>query len=829
MYYLALFIDNRKYQTIGLRPDNSPDVNRPAPSFVLERTPGQARPLLSIACEAPLVHNGGYQNDRPIDWPATEPEKTPEGVRLHLRAQQTMPPTPQPLPPPTRTDGGFRVQPEGNRCQLVALPGNTDARLSVTLSVEIDGLTYTETLIFHLVEKARIFDVVLDFGSEASQVVISQRDGVDYLDRMKIVDRLVEHYYPNLKGESFHQQTGKEAGQSNDDPELYRSAFFIKKEGAVFLPDCPPGQHGEEELLNLLTDRTKTLELIQDRELVSNLKLAHLGAYKFNIQFADPATNKSGVVQKDFLEILIELQQAVINYFLQTVLKVIHSKTRNEESVYIVVKLLMPNVFSQKKIAQMIAGTAKSLQAVVADTGQKLTGYEISTISESDAAFLGFKREKEKTLREGQPSFFETDGHYLIIDAGKGTTDYSIVQFGEKAELTSRYRSGFIGAGNVLSYAFIDSIFASICGLNAEDRQRAIFDVMQRARVADQLQFTEMIERLKRAYNPNATYKPLAQLIDFSAVKAQVEDPNEPGTLETITNLLKNMVEIQKQESILDEWQIIRQTVNDTAQQIFKSVYYSGLFVRDDPKKPLIRKVILTGRGFLFGPLQTAISNIFSPFWVETVRASDLKKVCLSGSFSTDRINFESNLVGIPDRRSLFGNPGMQVHQIDKGDGVVVTLPILNQLRSLDSVYNRAKPVLDRAKKAWQDMKQAIDDGAQVSAAPERAHPPVVTDALSKEELFLLRGQVVNNFNRRTQTITVSGLDYKKHQIDSPVVNIFYTGETFLIRNAHTCSELETERDFPEDTPWVFRTLFPFLRIQNSAEVQVALLEQDTF
>jgi hypothetical protein len=825
MYHLAILVDNRKYQIVQLQSATVVYTRTPAPSFVLEQATGQTRLLLSIAHEAPFILYGGYKGDRPIDWSSVQLAQTPEGVRLQLRALESNASLDQPTPA-TAMEGPFRVQHEQNRCQLLIKQGfYSEARettLSVTLSVVIDELEYVGTLLFHIVPKAQIFDVVMDFGSEASQVVTSQRGGSDILYRMNLVDTLIEYYYQNLAGQDLHQRTGT----TTDDAELYRSAFFIRKEGAVFFPEQPPGKHGNDELLNLLTAKQDINRLIQERELISNLKLAHLGAYHFEVQFADITSNAFGVQQKNILNTLIELQQAVVNYFLQAVLKKIYRNTP-DVPVYVVVKLLMPNVFEQKKTARMVAGTAAGLQQMVADAATKLSGYEISTISESDAAFLGFKREKEKALRTGQPSFFETDGRYLIIDAGKGTTDFSIIQFGENAQLTSLYRSGFIGAGNVLSYAFIDSVFASICGPNAEARQRAIFAVMQRAGIADRLQFTEIIERLKRDYNPNARYRPLGEVVDLSTVKRQVEDPNEPGTLEAITALLEQVANTQK--SIADESNIISQTVVDAARRIYDEVYNSGLFFDIDTRKPLIKKIILTGRGFLFGALQTAISSLFGEFGLETVRAGDLKKVCLSGAFSTDHINHESNLTGYPDLQMLFGNPGAQIRQIDKGDGVIILVPTLSRFKSLDRVLDTVRPFLDKAWRELNKFKEAANDEFLVSATQAQHRPPVQSDVLGAEERFLIKGRNFPHFNRHKQTVTICGIDYKQHDINSSVVNIFYTGETFIIRDANTCSELSVAPEFFQRTHWVFRTLFPFSAMAKPGDVQVTMLETDAF
>jgi hypothetical protein len=847
MYHLALYIDNRKYHIGQLRGAAENTANGPIPSFVLERAIGQNRPLLSIATQAKLIFHGGFGQDQLIDWTSVRPEQTTQGVRLHLKAlAPTEKPANKAIPKasePTVSDGMFQVRFQGNRCVLEVNSASCPDQVSVTLAVDVEGTTYEQCLQLHLVAKAHIHDIVLDFGSEASQLVISKRNS-DGLFRLNLVDTLLKYYYPTLGGKALHQRISddakpsengiktEESAASSEDQELYRSAFFVRRKKAVFLPDAPPGTHREEEFLNLLTNRSEINTLVAERELVSNLKLAHLGAYDFTVEFKEATQNSFGVKEKKFFDTLPALQQAVVDYFLQAAIQTIHEQTAENEPVYVVVKLLMPNVFEQRKITRMLYGVIHYLGSLVAKANYRLNGFEISTVSESDAAFLGFKREREKASRQGNANLLKTGAHYLIIDVGKGTTDFSIVHIDKTGELTSKYRSGFIGAGNVLSYAFIDTVFAALCGPNAETRQKAIFSVMDRVGIADKLRFTELIDKLKRAYKPGATYKPLQEFARFTTVKDLVSDPDDPSVLEALTSLLADVA--SQQESILDEYDIIKESVKKTANQIFHTVYYSGFFVAPDkPDKSLIDRIILTGRGFKFEPLRQAVGHVFRMhgYNIAIEQADELKKVSLSGSFSSDHINFESNLVGVPDVRWLFDSPGLHmpnmpaINVIDQGNGHQVPVPKLNSLQTIASSYHQIKSIWDKLK---EDANKAATLSPENGPAPT-SQAALPDEGLQGEERFVLEGKTFINFNRRKQNITICGVDYRDHSIDSPQVNIYYTGETFLIRSEQACSELGIERDFVKQSQWVSRTLFPFARLTRWQDVQVELLEQDAF
>ncbi|GAB4051890.1 hypothetical protein [Spirosoma litoris] len=806
MYYLALLIDNRKYHVAHLYPADSIPTGIVMPSFVLEHQAGQGRLLLSIVRQAKLICRGGYSFDRWLDWSSLTVDYSGSGLTLHMRTSHEASVINDLAAPLPSVPDAFKLMKTPNRYELTAGRRYIASSLVVTLSIEVDETIYESKMLIHLVPQGQIFDVVMDFGSEASQIVTYRRGGNAIISRVKMVDNLIDYYYPDLAGKDLHQRVS--------DKELYRSAFFIKKEGSVFDPNAKPGINGNNEFLNLLTAKDEKNRLTAERILVSNLKLAHLGAYNFTVKFAskDPKINAFGALQHTFQDTIVKLQQAVINYFMQTVLEEIRRSTRDSQPLYMNVKLLVPNVFEQNKVAKLALGTKKGLDEIAEKYPDfKLNGVEVSTISESDAAFLGFKREQDDLVRQGNASFFEQSGRYLIIDAGKGTTDFSILEINPTTyQLSSLYRSGFIGAGNILSYAFIDTVFTSICGIDDEERKRAIYAVTKRADIADKLQFTEVIEKLKHSYDPTRNYQPLQEVVDFATVRSQLFDANEPGTLGTIANLLEQVW--QQQGSIRDEWQIINRTVNEIANRIHREVIQSGRYADLEKGEVLVKKIILTGRGFLFEPLRKAISQAFD---IQTLKTDDLKKVCLSGAFSSDHINYESNLVGFPDVYQLFGRIGKQSKQIDTGNGVLLDIPI----------YSRVKRWLADKSKSWQDVKDAYGDEHLVSAIQiSSAENTPLSDEpseLSAEEEFLNHGKVFPNYNRNAKVVTICGLDYKKHHINSPTVNVFFTGDDFIIRDATTYSRLQVEPEFFRQTQLVSQTLYPFADISLPADVRV--------
>lgn len=800
MYYLPILIDNRKYQVAKLQPAHIDTLGSLTPSVVIERETGTNKPLWGIAHEAVLVHHGGFEADRKIDWATATIEPSGQTLRILLNEQTT---DTTALPTPA-ISGDFDMGNEAERWQCVVKHTYTAPDLMLVIEATIGSQQFIGRMHLHLVPQHQIYDVVMDFGSEASQVVYHRRQKSANFRRMELVGNLLDYYYEPLKGQRLHQQT--------DDKELYRSAFFVKKEGSVFDPTEPPGKHGDKELLNLLTSRANTDQLSEQNALVSNLKLAHLGAYNFTIKFQDSQSNAFGVLQQNFADSVVRLQQAVINYFLQTVLEEVRRSTRENRPIYLAVRLLVPNVFEQNKIAKIIYGTQQGLaQIATKNPSLQLKGMEVSTLSESDASFLGYKWEKDREVKYSQ-SYFEAGKRYLVIDVGKGTTDFSILQVhAETKQLASLYRSGFIGAGNVLSYAFVDTVMAALVGTNSDERQQLLFNIVKRSDISIKMRFMEVIEQFKINYNPQRKYRKIEDFINNrEELIRQINNPNEDA-LDAITRLLETIY--QQQNSIQDEFGIVIDTVNDLASRIHRQISQSGAFRDAETQEVKVAKLILTGRGFKFEPLAKAIKQIFG---ITTEIVEELKKICLQGAFSSDAINYESNLVGYPEVYQLFGKKGRQSKQIDKGNGVVINVPIYQRLKSILVTFNQNLDLFG-------DDHIISKSDIQGQAVAKASLQVVKTE----EEDFLLRGKSFEQFTRAEKVVSICGLDYRKHSIEGQSVNVFYTGEDFLIRGAKTASLLQIQPEFFKTNHLVVQTLFPFVELTQSSEVPVQSLEAD--
>jgi hypothetical protein len=790
MYYLAIQIENRKYHILPLR--NEPEPRQPIPSFVLQAQPGgAAKTIVSLWQETKLIYHGGTAYDRFIDWSALAIESIQDGVVVRLATSTTEPPPVKSIP--TLTDGGLVLDFSDRKCTLKA----SGSSVRLVFVAEIEGREYQGEIRCHLAPEKQIFDVVMDFGSEASQLVVRQRTSPN-LEAMNVVENLTQYFYSHLKGKRVHQQ---EPG-NND---LYKSAFFVKKEGVVFLPNNPPGTagiNGNEEFLNLLTDYDLINDLLKDRVLVSNLKLAHLRAYEFKVQFKSLAENVFKVQEKTFGDTIVKLQQAVIHYFLQAVLEQIKRSTRADAPIYLAVKLLMPNVFEQATVTRIINGTAEALhQKLTADPQGRFRGFEVGTISESDAAFLGFKYEQSQPGKK--QASLKPGGRYLIIDVGKGTTDFSIIELLNNHRAISTYRSGFVGAGNILTYAFIDTVFAALFGTDTVRRQQAILNVFGRAGVAGHLPFLAAIEQLKQNFKLNGNHPNLSQDSEVATIRKMLADPNEVGVLDAITNLVNKVA--GPTGGLADEFGIIGRTVEALSERILEQVTYSGQFRDPESGKTKLDQVILTGRGFLFDPFFEAIAALFKQYGVGVVRANAgpmMKKICLKGAFGQTSMNYESNVVGYPFRYGAFQE--------------IASLPGGSSTTGAGAIWDR----FGNTKNWLSSFEQTINSAATLPTQNQS-----IQTVLDNEEKRLIQGHDLGTLTDN-DVISICGISFQHHLNGS--LNVFYTGDGFIARNDQQSNPLTIHPTFRQKTPWEFKTLFPFLPMPVASAIVVEELTNDT-
>ena len=484
---------------------------------------------------------------------------------------------------------------------------------------------------------------ILDFGSEASQVYFEGDNG----------ELNLREAFCNLTG--YDNKKGYWQGRPDDDNELqtlYKSIYHIHTQpGPTYFGDLPMNNHQQTFIQSLLpVDHQNFDNLV----LLPNLKLIELLNYDINstdVIFGKKVDTKTGVDtfdtniinrERDSLGTQ-ELRDGILRQILCNFLAVIMNRKRSngDRSQCLYFTLLVPNVYHQKKVAKIIDGLYQDFDILCHRYQDRFACYrciEIQTISESDASYLGVPIERGNSAEK-------KGAHVLIIDAGKGTTDFSLLhQVGaDLSHYESIYRSGIPASGHVLTYAFYEVLkkhFINIgCGETFERLIREAFNGQNKQYL---LTLTTLLEKQKLNYVKFKDNKYDSRL-DESAKKV-----NNWGALKSYLDILN------KQEVLLPGTEEI------VTAKVLAMVKLLDTSIIQYTKKNEIKllKVYLSGRAFRFEPFRQAVVNalidnklITNPGQI-VFNSDKAKNACLVGgiNYSThaQTVNRQSSMLSVP-------------------------------------------------------------------------------------------------------------------------------------------------------------------------------------
>ena len=332
-----------------------------------------------------------------------------------------------------------------------------------------------KTLSFYFAQN--IYDVVVDFGSESSQVAWRNRQGAED-HRTNVVNGLLNSYASPKDGETDQNnsaklpqenslQTSNNAGEQNkikpknyvqyESDELYRSIYYIKKTQDLEYGDDSWPKYSSD-FIQYLTKRSELdtikAEYIQlpnpKFQMFSNIPSPKIAGGRLNVWEA-----VNGKVPRILLN----------NIICQTLNDIAAYSDEQKIDQYAVnIVLLMPNVYPPHVVS-------KKTKELVEDLNQKkdewkgFSDFELGMVSESDASMLGYY-----SYLDGINQSLK-GGDYIIFDAGKGTLDFSIIKVDNKGEtlFSSKSRSGIVGAGNAITYAVLVSLLGDFLSMKCQD------------------------------------------------------------------------------------------------------------------------------------------------------------------------------------------------------------------------------------------------------------------------------------------------------------------------------------------------------------------------
>lgn len=466
-------------------------------------------------------------------------------------------------------------------------------------------------------DQSEIVSATLDFGSEASQVRFKGKNTNENL-----VDLMCD--LTNMDKSSTYWQ-------SSDNPKEkhFKSVYFIKKNPAVTTYGELPMSNGPDSFVQTLLASNTEAAKYADLQLLPNLKLIELLNYDFEADEVNfPA--KSNVVNSHKSSLNAEeLQQGILRLIISNFLAtVIHSK-QGEKDFFLEFIMMVPNVYYQAKIGKIVADLYSDFELILQKhTNLRCLGLEVKVVSESDASFFGFQKANPTLLSNREGSYS------LIVDAGKGTTDFSVLRQGRNySSYDSTYRYGIPASGHVLTYAFYEALrdYFTDNGLDLND-------ILSKA---DQSRLQEFVRRLEKCKENSATFK---NEPSEKPKSANIIDLNNVNTY--LDTIIKEKAAIPYAKERLDA----------KITQLLKLIEYSIIQYSLEHHIQYLN-VILTGRAFRLDCFRKRfIDLLISNNLVERpddVKWNDAtaKTVCTDGALYLDTlctVNKNSGLIGNP-------------------------------------------------------------------------------------------------------------------------------------------------------------------------------------
>ena len=518
---------------------------------------------------------------------------------------------------------------------------NDTLLLIISFTLKYGSITYPKRSIqLCLASPDDIRDVVLDFGSEASQMAIFDQKSMSINDIRHLFedmeDLLERPSFTNNENDTTSEEKSEKAEsnetesekstsekedsdlsekkdsndyvqEENDDKRLYKSIFYAEanptnKDSSI--PKLNGNNIQRLRTLSLLTTEDDAQKLLKNGYIqIPNIKISGFGGIE------EPKID--GCPLSEYNESFF--YRAPINHFvLNGLLKA--------DAPCIRLYVLMPNVYSHFDVCTHLEWLRKDISEIInQNKGNnekslelKTQAVEISAISESDASLMGAL---DLLTNFDNETPFE-DGCYLIIDAGKGTTDFSIVKY-ENAKVISMFRSGIIGAGNAVSYAHLFGLlydyFNDCYDKKYNESDLSTFVYKQILKVNDLSKLRDLMQNIDRykivagsgiyKEDPNITYSKLASLKKDTIASSTIDTV----TINDFTDFVEDMVKDDKRtfKPLSEEAQLY---VNGMFNKITDSVC-KKLKITSSEEFNNIKGAIFTGRAFLDLRLQDAISD----------------------------------------------------------------------------------------------------------------------------------------------------------------------------------------------------------------------------
>lgn len=636
-------------------------------------------------------------------------------------------------------------------------------------------------VIVYCAPKSSIYDVVLDFGSEASQMLVNRRDIKNLSLNKPIVYNVGKHFYRNEYNENERYDQ-----QEISDNSLFRSVFFSKSpiNNNSFISSQPSS---DDPYLSFLTNRKS----VDKGERLPNIKITQIS----NSGTTSNASDGDQIHRLHRGIILRFLHEAIFEITEQESTCVKDEKNSStdlkKKEIYVNFSILVPNVMSQDEVTGLLVDLFNSLTKNVLPKYSKTVifkGIEIRSVSESDASLM-YWINTSKNVKKGQ---------YLIVDMGKGTTDFSVVNILNGGYIESVSRSGFIGAGNALSYAIFDNYMWK---LGRHDRELLIKKIL-RAEPALLYDLEEIIETYKKTFNPEEVNRTISKFENISEVSAEkiLESIKNGGNIGDGASLVIGIV-----------YEIIKEIL----------IRINGLH---------FDYIVLAGRGFMFKPMYDMFKDFMKYKYPKAklldYNIKDAKKGCLQGPLSDVIVSNYSNIVGIPQtiNTTEFDE---KINDVSSEIDALRDKSIRKNKKAYLAIFER----IIRNSGGYTSLLEKINEGMKLKSSnfsfiPSIKSYPTSSNAKIKKMmevgLKMEKGTSIENYGADT-AFYISGKKYilsnYAHLDEKQDYELYYDGKTFWIRGKKQSYQLTSDNNRNENK-LLFESLFPYcLKFDKYAKI----------
>lgn len=650
--------------------------------------------------------------------------------------------------------------------------------INVTLVIMIDNDELYYRFSLNIADKKHIYDIVIDFGSEASQIWYLQRNLNPFhiSNRMELFHAIKDS--STLRGVNDNEIYQYEPG----DATLYRSLFFIKNN--------IPSRTVDTSHLTFINKEADITTMLSTGGYVALPNMKIMDYPNVLVPYIIVNGGRVSLYQKSE-----EIRSEILKFFFKTVFTNIN-RTITEAAVACKVTFLVPNTYTQtmlsdihikliKDINDSLAATQPAGSQARDDSSRIVGDVEVATFSESDASFFG----KYDVSDFGQN---DVGNHLLIVDIGKGTSDFSVLKISSAPDgsitMDRIARSGLVGAGNVMTFAVLASVINQIAGslnTNKSDTKRAIQKMAYHRDRAKKTQLYHELEQLKCRPDGQETLTDFLSSFDLTRLPT-IGDL----TIEKLTEILN---EANSKDCVLDKNDII---INQYAATVSSMLIEKLKYVYDENVH--IDKVIFSGRGAksnilttqIIDDLKRANSNIEVTFMDD----ANKKSACLKGpsnpSMQFDRRNM--SIVGWPRLKQRYSpkvsSPGRGTKRHKK---------------NLMAIF------LDKVKKLFKKLEETGENLDQNLADEILSKGHQVAQLERAQGMMSVQGQAIDGLRQGNNSFMIGCHHYTyNYQQDRGEVKIFYDGRDFLLRDATRSQSFQ--RGINQDQKdLVTETLFP--------------------